>query len=97
MTAEVNIVVSKRDGVLVAPMESIDGRFVWVIDGGRAQRREVTLGIHDLLATEVLAGVSEGDMLVVDGQGALTDGARVSTRPAPPSLPPPATLASVKR
>jgi HlyD family secretion protein len=97
MTAEVNIIALEKDGVLLAPMESVDGHAVWVVQDGRARRREVTLGIHDLLSSEVVSGLSEGELVVVDGQASLVDGARVSTRAAAASLPPPVAVASAGR
>jgi multidrug efflux pump subunit AcrA (membrane-fusion protein) len=93
----VNIVVAQKDDVLIAPMEAIDGGFAWVVTGGVAHRRPVILGIHDLLRAEVDVGLAEGDLVVVDGQGALADGARVAARTAPAALPPPTERASAKR
>jgi HlyD family secretion protein len=85
MSAEVNIVVARKEDVLIAPFEAIDGRFAWVVESGRAYRREVKVGIHDLLRAEIESGIAEGALVVVDGQSALTEGARVATRTAPPT------------
>jgi hypothetical protein len=38
----------------------------------------VTLGITDGTQTEVVSGVNEGDMVIVDGQAGLPDEARVT-------------------
>jgi RND family efflux transporter MFP subunit len=97
MSSEVNIVVAQKDDVLIAPMEAIDGGFAWVVSSGVAHRRPVTLGIHDLLRAEVERGLGEGDLVVVDGQGALSDGARVATRSTATALPPAVDRASAKR
>lgn len=81
MSAEVNLVVARKDDVLIAPMESlVGGRFVWVSEGGVARRREVVVGIHDLLRTEIVSGLHEGELVVVEGQATLVDGARLSAR-----------------
>jgi multidrug efflux pump subunit AcrA (membrane-fusion protein) len=81
MSAEVNLIVARKEGVLIAPMESlVGGRFVWVDEGGLARRREVVVGIHDLLRTEIVSGVHEGDLVIVEGQTNLVEGARLSSR-----------------
>jgi RND family efflux transporter MFP subunit len=97
MSCEVNVVVAEKDGVLIAPTEAVDGGFAWVVSGGVAHRRPVTLGIHDLLRAEVVSGLGEGDLVVVDGQAALSEGARVATLSAPAALPPSFDRASAAR
>jgi RND family efflux transporter MFP subunit len=78
MTAEVNIVITERAGALLAPADAIKDGQVWRVAGGRAEKRAVTVGIHDLLRAEVLSGLGEGDQVVVGGTEKLTrDGARV--------------------
>ena len=78
MTAEVNIVVSERSGVLLAPADAIKDGQVWRIENGRAVRRSVTVGIHDLLRAEIVSGLEEGDSTVIGGFERLTrEGTRV--------------------
>ncbi|WP_394844231.1 efflux RND transporter periplasmic adaptor subunit [Pendulispora brunnea] len=78
MTAEVNIIVIEKPNALLAPADAIQDGQVWVIEDGRAVRRKVTVGIHDLLRAEILSGLAEGDRTVVGGADKLTrDGARV--------------------
>jgi multidrug efflux pump subunit AcrA (membrane-fusion protein) len=82
MTAEVNLIVEARDGLLV-PSAAESGGSVWIVNDGRAYRRQVRTGIRDPLRVEVLDGVNVGDVLVVEGVEALTEGARVTTTPKP--------------
>ena len=52
----------------------------WVVDGGRAARREVTLGLRDVRQVEILSGVNVGEQVVVLGGKGLKTGARVRVR-----------------
>ena len=89
MSGEVNIIVGKKEGVLLAPAESEAEGHVWLADGGRAKRQAVKVGIRDLLRVEVVEGVGEGALVVIEGQDKLADGARVSvTRKEPDALAP---------
>lgn len=78
MTAEVNIIIEERDGVLLAPADAIKDGFVWRIADGRAERREVSVGLRDLLRAEITSGLEEGDAVVVGGIEQLADGKRVT-------------------
>jgi RND family efflux transporter MFP subunit len=53
-------------------------RFVWVVDGGAARRREVEVEPVTAQWTRVRAGVRSDDPVVVEGVAGLTDGARVA-------------------
>jgi multidrug efflux pump subunit AcrA (membrane-fusion protein) len=77
MTAEVNILAQEKDGALLAPSAAEAEGSVWVVAGDRAAKRAVQVGIRDLLRVEVEDGLAEGDLVVVDGQDKLSDGARV--------------------
>jgi RND family efflux transporter MFP subunit len=79
MSAEANIVIDEHANAVLAPASAIDARGeVWVVTGGRAERRVVRVGIRDLLRVEVLEGLREGDQVVTAGAAALSPGARVS-------------------
>jgi multidrug efflux pump subunit AcrA (membrane-fusion protein) len=53
---------------------------VFVVENGEAHLRVVTLGKEREGRVEVLSGLSEGDRVVVDGAGGLSDGRRVTAR-----------------
>jgi HlyD family secretion protein len=78
MSAEVNIVAGEHDGALLAGTESVTDDGVWLVRDGRARRQPVKLGYRDLLRAEVLTGLAEGDLVVVNGQDKLSEGARVA-------------------
>lgn len=77
MSAEVNIVSSERPGVLLIPVEALVDGHAWVVRGGRATRVPVKTGLKDLLRVEVLGGLGDGDVVVVEGHDKLREGARV--------------------
>ncbi len=77
MSAEVNVIAGRKEGVLLAPQEAEAEGFVWVASGGRAEKRAVKVGMRDLLRFEVQSGLEEGDQVIVEGQKALAPGTRV--------------------
>ncbi|MEZ4297524.1 MAG: efflux RND transporter periplasmic adaptor subunit [Polyangiaceae bacterium] len=89
MSGEVNVLVGKKEGVLLAATEAESDGFVWLIEGSRAKKTPVQTGIRDLLRVEVKEGLTEGALVVIEGQDKLTDGARVAvTRKEPDRLQP---------
>lgn len=76
MTAQVNIVLGRAQGVLTMPAAALGPRdsegfhSVRVLEpGGAVARRKVRIGLNDKVTAEVLDGLSEGDT-VVTGQAA---------------------------
>ncbi len=57
-----------------------DGWSAFVVEGGRARLRAVRIGQQGGLATQVLEGLAEGDVVVVHPPNDLGDGARVDAR-----------------
>ncbi|HAB19417.1 MAG TPA: efflux RND transporter periplasmic adaptor subunit [Verrucomicrobiota bacterium] len=58
-----------------------DGRdVVWVVKDGRAERRAVTLGPAQGDALTVVAGLTPGEQIVIEGAADLTDGASVTVK-----------------
>jgi multidrug efflux pump subunit AcrA (membrane-fusion protein) len=79
MTAEANIIVQRKDAVLLVPAEALDGDQAWFVEDGRAVKRPVKLGIRDLTHAELLSGAAEGAQAIVDAARAkLAVGDRVS-------------------
>ncbi len=54
-----------------------DGWAVFVVEDGRAVRRDVEIGHQSGLAAEVVSGLSEGDQVIVHPPSDLEEGARV--------------------
>jgi RND family efflux transporter MFP subunit len=62
-------------------VRTLDGTsIVFVVRGGRVERRAVKLGGNDGDLMEVASGLTAGDRVVTEGVATLTDGARVKER-----------------
>lgn len=70
MTAIVDIVVDRKEGVLVVPNRAVrretgGRRYVEILSGGEVKQRFVTTGLNNELVTEIVSGVDEGEEVVV--------------------------------
>ena len=87
MFVEAAIIAERRTNVSVVPRDAVTERagrsVVFVIDGQRAVRRNVSLGLGDDDLVEVREGVEPGERIVVRGLETLTDGTRVRVVGAP--------------
>lgn len=79
MSADVTLIADEKKDVLFAPSESlIRDEFAYVVEEGRAVRREVQLGIGNWERRELLSGLSENDLLITSVNiKALREGAAV--------------------
>jgi multidrug efflux pump subunit AcrA (membrane-fusion protein) len=79
------------DSLLVPPSALLTppsaGRaLVFVMNqAGKAERREVTVGLHGDSDEEVLQGLAEGDLVLSSGQYGLADGAPIRIETPPPA------------
>lgn len=81
MFAKVKLLLEARAPEVLAPEQAVISRlgkkFVFVIEAGKAIRREVAVGLSVDGLLELVSGVSAGEALVVRGQELLDDGATV--------------------
>ena len=77
MTTEINIVVRREENALLVPLSAITGGAVWVVEDGRTQLRPVTLGTVGNMEAEILTGLSEDDIIVVNSAAGIAEGRRV--------------------
>jgi len=82
MTVSVDIEVARSAGTVVVPADTVrdaNGAQPWVlaVDGGRATRRAVKLGLKGDGRVEVLDGVAPGDRLISASQATVRSGQRV--------------------
>jgi len=65
MTVDVDIITMKKEGVIIAPRESIIAKdsknAVYVLKGGRVEQRMVEIGLKDLMNVEITKGLSIGE------------------------------------
>lgn len=89
MFARVNIVYERRPDALQLPRTAIvdaeAGPMVFVVDGGKAVARPVRTGLVNGGVVEVLAGVKDGEQVVVVGQNGLKAGNDVRVVAAAPA------------
>lgn len=83
MSVEANIVTREQANALLIPSGAVQGTAVFVIDGDRARKREVKIGIRSTRAVEVLSGLKEGERVASPAATDLKDGARVRVLDAP--------------
>lgn len=82
MTVEANIVTDERDNALIVPSETLDSGSVWRVEGFRARKVTVDVGLRDLVRAEVKSGVRDGDQLLVARDATINDGSWVWPRKA---------------
>ncbi|MEZ0163513.1 efflux RND transporter periplasmic adaptor subunit [Kineococcus sp. LSe6-4] len=87
MSATVSLLVRSASGVVQVPASAIlragsangskDSDSVWVVRDGRAERREVTIGVRGDAEVEIAQGLREGETIVTDGAADVTSGQQV--------------------
>jgi membrane fusion protein, multidrug efflux system len=109
MYAEVALTTEERDRAVLVPKEALvhddDQAFVFVIDGDRAKRTAVEVGLRNATHAEILSGVDLGTEVVVSGHGGLKDGGLIRlvdptgspVEDAEPSSPPAGRADAAKR
>jgi RND family efflux transporter MFP subunit len=80
MTVEVNVIVRKVDDALLVPSTAVVGGRVFALEAGRAAARKVTLGIRGAQLTQITAGLSGGERIIVNPPSDLAEGQRVRAR-----------------
>jgi RND family efflux transporter MFP subunit len=82
MLARVSFPLESRQGVLCVPNEALvtdsGVQYAWVVDGGVVRKVAVQTGISDDAVTEITAGLSEGALVVTEGQSFLNEGEKVT-------------------
>jgi len=79
MFARLKIELQRVKDAVVLPAESVmtapsGGHFVFVVDEGKAHRRDVKLGLQQEETVQVISGIEPGQRIVMAGQAALRDG-----------------------
>jgi HlyD family secretion protein len=79
MSADIMIVIRNKEDVVFAPTEAlIRQEYAYVVDNGRARRRDITTGVGNWNTMEILKGLEEGDQLITSvSLSELEDGVKV--------------------
>ena len=84
----VRVVVATRErpNALLVPQRAVqllqDKNYVWIVDSaGKAQQRDVTMGLQQGSDWVVEKGLAPGDVVVVDGTQKLKSGTPVHAQP----------------
>ncbi len=95
MTMDANIVIARREGVLLVANRALHGDKVWVVADGVLHARTVERGVVGAERTEIRSGLSEGDKVVVSDVEAAREGRRARAAPAAEAAAPaPASAAA---
>jgi RND family efflux transporter MFP subunit len=78
MTVEVNVLVREVDDALLVPAAAYRDGTVWLVVDGRAEPRAVEAGIIGRERIEIVAGLAEGDRVILDPPPDLADGDAVA-------------------
>lgn len=82
MTVETNILIEKRMDALLVPTTAVVDGHVWVVEDGRALRRQVSVGVVGPQRTEIRTGLGAEELVIVEPPGSLEHGVRVRVRSA---------------
>ncbi|MFQ6081808.1 MAG: efflux RND transporter periplasmic adaptor subunit [Candidatus Aminicenantia bacterium] len=71
---EVSILTEIRSQTIVLPDKAIiDDKYVFVVENGKAVKKEVTIGIRTGQQVEISGGIEPGDLVIVEGNYGLED------------------------
>ncbi|MDD4169498.1 MAG: efflux RND transporter periplasmic adaptor subunit [Desulfotomaculaceae bacterium] len=80
-TVDLSITAVDRDMTLVVPYEAVveieGAKKVFVVENQVARLKDVIIGVDTALSTEILSGLSEGEIVVISPGKELLDGSRV--------------------
>ena len=77
MSVEANVITREKPDALLIPSDAVQDGGVFVIEGDRARRRKIEIGIRGTRMIEVLSGLKDGERVVAPAVSGLADGARV--------------------
>ena len=80
--AQVDIDAERHTNVVLVPSAAIaregEETAVFIVMGDTAHRRPVQIGLDDGTDAEIVSGVKAGEMVIVQGQAGLPDGAKIT-------------------
>jgi HlyD family secretion protein len=85
-SADVEVIIERRDGVLRVPTQAIrqDGTVLALGEDGRLEERRVKAGLANWAYTEIVGGLDAGDRVLMSfDQEEVKAGVKVRAKPAP--------------
>lgn len=82
MTVDANIVVARRDKVLLVPAQAVRDGAVWLLREGRLHRQAVQVGVVGAQRTEIRAGLDAQAQIVLAPDDQLVEDRRARARAA---------------
>lgn len=79
----VTLAKNERTSVVIPELSLIvesDKHFVYLAQGDKAEKRQVTIGAREPGFVEIISGLSVGDVIVTDGVAKLVDGSAITVR-----------------
>lgn len=84
MNGDAKFIISQKENVLMIPQNAIveenDKTYVFIVEDGKAVKKEVKLGIYSIDDVEVLEGLNEGYMVIQRPGSKLKEGSRVKIK-----------------
>lgn len=81
MFARVNIILEKKENALIVPIKAVlnenSHKFVFVVNGSIARKREVKTGIYQKDFVEIIEGLNVDEDIIIEGNYGLKDGANI--------------------
>lgn len=77
LTGEGYLVKDERENAILIPRRALIGNLVYVVDGGTVDVRRVRPGYMGLNQAEILEGLEEGDLVILENQNLYKPGDRV--------------------
>ncbi len=78
---QVTFEVEIHENVLTIPQIAVvDGEIVYVANGNMAEKRDVVLGIQNAEMVEIVSGLREGDLVIVEGNYSMDDGVEIEIK-----------------
>ena len=83
LTGEVSIIIAERANAVTIPRRALIGDYLYVVEGGSLVRRKVVKGYESFNQVEIVSGLAENELVLVEQQDRFHEGDRVRTQVLP--------------
>lgn len=78
MLAKASLPLDSKENIVLVPNEAIlvqdAAQYIYIVEGGKVKKVQVTTGITNAEFTEITGGLKEGEPVITEGQSFLNDG-----------------------